>query len=104
MKSSTKRTKKGALVKRVAAKAVGLIKTTWPQRMQNPEKPQRPSRSQFLGMEPLPATFSLISILGLVITTVFTISGRLDLSWGMAFDLVFTLMFVASMMSITPKF
>ncbi len=58
----------------------------------------------FYRMEPLPATFTLISILGLIITTVFTVSGRIDLSWGVSFDLVFALMFIASMMSITPKF
>ena len=52
----------------------------------------------------MPATFTLISILGLIITTVFTVSGRVDLSWGVAFDLVFGLMFVASMISITPRF
>ncbi|MBI2550463.1 hypothetical protein HYV83_04770 [Candidatus Woesearchaeota archaeon] len=62
-----------------------------------------PAESAF-NIEPLPATFTLISILGLIITTVFTVSGRLDLSWGVAFDLVFGLMFVASMISITPKF
>lgn len=55
-------------------------------------------------MEPLPATFTLTSILGLVVTTVFTASGRVPLSWGVAFDLVFALMFLASMVSITPRF
>ena len=64
---------------------------------------EEPAESAF-NIEPLPATFTLISILGLIITTVFTVSGRIDLSWGVAFDLVFGLMFVASMISITPKF
>ncbi|MBI2141157.1 hypothetical protein HYU16_01915 [Candidatus Woesearchaeota archaeon] len=64
---------------------------------------QKPFKS-FYRMEPLPATFTLISILGMIITTVFTVSGRIELSWGVAFDLVFALMFIASMMSITPRF
>ncbi len=64
---------------------------------------RKPFKS-FYRMEPLPATFTLISILGLIITTVFTASGRVEPSWGVAFDLVFALMFIASMMSITPKF
>ena len=64
---------------------------------------QKPAPSSF-NVEPLPATFSLIGMLGLIITTVFTVSGRVPLSWGVAFDLVFALMFVASMISITPKF
>jgi hypothetical protein len=53
-------------------------------------------------IEPLPATFTLTSLLGLIITTVFTISGRIGVSWGISFDLVFLLMFISSMMSITP--
>lgn len=55
-------------------------------------------------IEPLPATFSLIGMLGFIITTVFTVSGRVPLSWGVAFDIVFALMFIASMISITPRF
>ncbi|MBI2144931.1 hypothetical protein HYU18_01270 [Candidatus Woesearchaeota archaeon] len=55
-------------------------------------------------IEPLPATFTLIAIFGLILTTVFTASGRIPLSWGAAFDLVFALMFIASMISITPRF
>ena len=57
-----------------------------------------------LNIEPLPATFTLISLVGLTITTVFTMSGRVPLDWGMAFDVVFAIMFLASMVSITPKF
>lgn len=55
-------------------------------------------------IEPLPATFSLVGMLGFIITTVFTVSGRVPLSWGVAFDIVFALMFLASMISITPRF
>ncbi len=53
-------------------------------------------------IEPLPATFTLTGMLGLIITTVFTASGRVDLSWGIAFDVVFALMFIASIISISP--
>ena len=62
-----------------------------------------PAPSSF-SMEPLPATFSLTGLMGFIITTVFTASGRVPLSWGVAFDIVFALMFVASMVSITPRF
>lgn len=55
-------------------------------------------------MEPLPATFSLTGLMGFIITTVLTASGRAPVSWGVAFDIVFALMFIASMISITPKF
>ncbi len=66
-------------------------------------KVDKPAQSNF-HVEPLPATFSLIGLMGLIITTVFTASGRVPLSWGVAFDIVFALMFIASMISITPKF
>lgn len=55
-------------------------------------------------VEPLPATFTLTSILGLIITTIFTASGRIPLAWGVSFDVVFAIMLLASMVSITPKF
>ncbi|MBI2143264.1 hypothetical protein HYU20_02895 [Candidatus Woesearchaeota archaeon] len=69
-----------------------------------PQKPAERARALPLHIEPLPATFSLIGMLGFIITTVFTVSGRVPLSWGVAFDIVFALMFIASMISITPKF
>lgn len=85
-----------------AKKAAAAVSAAIPKQIQR-HLSQKPFKS-FYRMEPLPATFTLISILGLIITTVFTVSGRIELSWGVAFDLVFALMFIASMMSITPKF
>lgn len=68
-------------------------------------KPSREASSKSqLRMEPLPATFTLTAIFGMAITTVFTISGRIPLSWGVAFDIVFALMFISSIISITPRF
>ncbi len=51
---------------------------------------------------PLPRTFMLTSMLGILIVTVYTVSGRISLEWGAAFDFVFVLMFIASVLSITP--
>lgn len=65
---------------------------------------KKSSKPKGIRIEPLPATFTLTSILGLIITTVFTASGRVPLSWGVAFDLVFAIMFIASVVSITPRF
>ena len=65
-----------------------------------PSKKKRKSNAE---IEPLPATFTLVSIFGLILTTVFTASGRVPLSWGVAFDVVFAVMFIASMISITPR-
>lgn len=53
---------------------------------------------------PLPGTFMLMAIFGLIISAVYTASGRLDLTWGFTFCLVFSIMFIASVISITPSF
>jgi hypothetical protein len=54
-------------------------------------------------MTPLPGTFMITAMLGFLITTVYTVSGRLDPTWGFAFDLVFVIMFIAAVLSITPE-
>ena len=54
-------------------------------------------------MAPLPASFMLLSILGLLISGTYMLFGRLPLSWGTAFLLVFAIMFIASVLAITPR-
>ncbi len=53
-------------------------------------------------MIPLPGTFMITAMLGFLITTVYTVSGRIDPSWGFAFNLIFLVMFISSVLSITP--
>jgi len=53
-------------------------------------------------MKPLPSSLFLISILGFTISAYFTSAGLLDASWGFAFSLTFLLMFISSVISITP--
>lgn len=48
--------------------------------------------------EPLPGSFMLISILGFLISAFYVFG--LSATWGFTFALVFTLMFVASMISL----
>ena len=50
-------------------------------------------------VSPLNSTFMLISILGFLISIIWVRS--ISLSWGIAFALVFFLMFVSSMISTT---
>ncbi len=52
---------------------------------------------------PLPSSFFLISVLGLMISISFTISGRFNLSWGTAFSFAFGIMFIASIYSLEPN-
>lgn len=54
-------------------------------------------------MTPLPGTFMITAMIGFLVTTVYTVSGKIDPSWGFAFDLVFVIMFIASVISITPE-
>lgn len=51
---------------------------------------------------PLSRTFMITAIIGLMIVTVYTVDGKIDLKWGVAFDFVFAMMFIASVLSITP--
>jgi hypothetical protein len=53
---------------------------------------------------PLPGTFMLMAMFGFIISAVYTVSGKLELSLGFSFCLVFGIMFVASVLSITPWF
>ncbi|MFH1440411.1 MAG: hypothetical protein ABIG89_07620 [Candidatus Woesearchaeota archaeon] len=52
---------------------------------------------------PLPQSIMLTGIMGFLITSIFTYSGRIGLSWGFAFMLVFLIMIIASIVSITPN-
>ncbi|MBI5003414.1 hypothetical protein HZC31_08590 [Candidatus Woesearchaeota archaeon] len=51
---------------------------------------------------PLSQSFFLTSILGLVVSAVLTVYGRISPTWGFTFCLVFVMMFIASFVSITP--
>ena len=53
---------------------------------------------------PLSGSFMITSILGFVIVTVYAMSGRIDKTWAVTLDLIFVIMFVASLLSITPVF
>lgn len=53
-------------------------------------------------MIPLPGTFMLTGMVGFMVCFTYTLSGKLNMSWGIAFSLVFALMFFASLLSITP--
>lgn len=52
---------------------------------------------------PLPQSFFITSILGLIIAAFLTLSGKLNPTWGFAFCLVFVMMFIASFVTIHPK-
>ena len=48
---------------------------------------------------PLKSSFMLASILGLLITSIYTFYGRISTDWGFTLALVFAIMLVASMIS-----
>lgn len=52
---------------------------------------------------PLPGTFMLTGMIGLIVCAIYTLSGRLDMTWGITFSLIFALMFFASLLSMTPS-
>ncbi len=53
--------------------------------------------------KPLPKSFMLVSMLGLAIFGVYTLSGRIDATWGFTLILISGIMFVASIISMTPS-
>lgn len=53
---------------------------------------------------PLSGGFMLTSLLGFLVVTIYTIYGRINLTWGFTLDLIFVIMLIASVVSITPSF
>ena len=54
-------------------------------------------------IDTLPGTFMLTGMFGLIITLIYTSSGRIPLDYGVAFSIVFLIMFLASLKSIMPS-
>lgn len=52
-------------------------------------------------IDPLPSSFMVISIIGCIITAVYSNSGKLDIAWALSFLIVFSIMFIASIISMT---
>jgi len=50
---------------------------------------------------PLSSSFMLVSMLGFMVSIVYTSSGKLDETWGFTLGLFFSLMFIASVLSMT---
>lgn len=50
---------------------------------------------------PLSSGFMLISMVGFLVTTIYTAYGRISESWGFALGFLFVIMFVSSMISMT---
>lgn len=50
---------------------------------------------------PLKSSFMLMSMLGFMISVVYTAFGKISETWGFTFGFVFALMFVASFISMT---
>jgi len=53
---------------------------------------------------PVSGGFMLTALLGFLVVTVYTIYGRISLTWGFTLDLLFVIMLIASVVSITPTF
>ncbi len=52
--------------------------------------------------QPLPGTFMMMGIIGFTVSLIYTISGRIDPSWGVSFIIVFLVIVLASIKSMTP--
>lgn len=54
-------------------------------------------------VDALPGTFMLTGMFGFIITAIYTSSGKIPLDYGVAFCIVFLIMFLASLKSIMPS-
>ncbi len=52
---------------------------------------------------PLSGGFMVVSIVGLIASAIYTNSGALDTTWGVTFIIFCAIVFLASVISITPK-
>jgi hypothetical protein len=52
--------------------------------------------------EPLLGTFMMLGIIGFAVSLIYTMSGKLDPSWGVSFILVFLIIVLACIKSMTP--
>ena len=52
-------------------------------------------------MAPLSSSFMLVSMLGFMFTVIYSAHGKINETWGFALGLVFAIMFVASIISMT---
>jgi len=57
----------------------------------------------FYKRQPLPAGFMIASMFGLIISIVYTASGRWNKTWGFTLALLFAIMFISSMVSLEPN-
>jgi len=52
----------------------------------------------------LDASFMLVGIIGTIASVLYTLNGTLDNTWGFTFILFFLIIFIAAVVSITPRF
>ena len=53
-------------------------------------------------IRPVSAGFTITAVLGTILVIIYTSSGRIALSWGVAFGSAFLIMFIASLFSLMP--
>ncbi len=54
-------------------------------------------------MVPLSGGFMITGILGFIISAIYTSYGTISVTWGVSISLIFLIMFIASVLSITPS-
>jgi len=52
---------------------------------------------------PLSGSFMTLGLIGLIVVSVYTVSGRIPLTWGFTFIVFFLVMLIASLVSLEPN-
>lgn len=99
-KKTRKKAVKKTITKKKAAKKVSKARL---KKVGKPVEIKTKKRVSVFKRRPLPASFMLIGIFGLIVTAVYTVSGKVPLTWGFTFIVFFLIMFIAALVSLEPN-
>lgn len=80
------------------------VKKTSVKKMQGKvaDKPKTEKKYVFK-RRPLPASFMIVGLFGLIVSAVYTVSARIPVTWGFMFIVFFLIMFIAALVSLEPN-
>ncbi|MEA3430114.1 MAG: hypothetical protein U9R08_02485 [Nanoarchaeota archaeon] len=104
-KATKNKTVKKKIAKKRSIKKVNKTGTVSRKKKTNPRTLKTFSRKKELVFKrrPLPSSFMVVGMFGLIVTSVYTISARLSLTWGFTFIVFFLIIFLASLLSLEPN-
>ncbi len=100
-KKKVKKSVKKKATKKVSKKIVKKSKKTVVKKTVS--KKSKTEKKYVFKRRPLSASFMIVGLFGLIVTSVYTVSARIPLTWGFMFIVLFLIMFIASLVSLEPN-